>query len=226
MAPSRATPTYDEELAHFMNIPWCRKRIEQPGMVTLHRMNNDKEGSRGRGKLFGETLNTFLTISHCIVLFRDPSVDSAAVVQSNKPWLPLTQCSVFYDLGEGICGFDNICHGGIQTTLLDDVAGVLGIVNKHLQAGIVRSANFQRICPETNSGMLDLRKSSIATQRLEVQFLRPLRVPVVVEVAAQVQEISSDGSQLVIEGSIQDGSGKKYATTKAHWTVMRSKAKI
>ncbi|KAI1011759.1 hypothetical protein LB503_004670 [Fusarium chuoi] len=226
MSGLKIIPGAQQDVDHFIDIPWCRDQLIHSDVVAVPRLDDKQDGCGSTGKLFSETLNSASTISHRIVLFRDPSSTPTLNPSSKKRWLPIETCSVFFTLGDGVCGFGNICHGGVQATLLDDVMGVLGILNARLQHGMIPNKVAGFCSPETNPGMLDLITSMIATQGIEVQYLRPLQVPKVIQITASMGEISDDGTSFVVYAVIQDGDGKEYAKAKARWAVFPLKGKL
>ncbi|KAG7409182.1 Verlamelin biosynthesis protein B [Fusarium oxysporum f. sp. rapae] len=137
MSVLKVMPGGQRELDHFFDIPWCRERFPHPNPVVAPRLDNKQDGRGSTGKLFSNTLNSPSTISHRIVLYHNPSSSPTLNPKSKKRWLRVETCSVFYDLGDGVCGFGDICHGGVQATLLDDVMGVLGTLNARLQHGMI-----------------------------------------------------------------------------------------
>jgi acyl-coenzyme A thioesterase PaaI-like protein len=215
MAGPKIMPGAEEELEYFIRIPEFRERFQRGNAVVLSRRDQEADGRGSTGKLFSQTLSTPTTIPRCIVMFDD----TFTAQSSAKYWLPVTTCSVFYQLGTGVCGFGNICHGGIQTTLLDDVMGVLGVLNARLQDGLIPSNELGAYLPTRNRGMLDLTKSLFATQGIEVQFLRPLRTPQVIEVVVHLEEVDADGGSYTVRGVIKDMSGKQYAIARTKWIV-------
>lgn len=216
-AGPRILPGGEQEVEHFSQTPEIRNRLQQDNVVVLLRRDQETDGRGSTGKLFSETLNTPATIPHCLVLFHDTL--TRPVTQSSSFWLPITTCSVFYELGTGVCGFGNICHGGVQTTLLDDVTGVLGVLNARLQDGVISTKAPGAYLPSRNQGMLDLTRSLFTTQGLEVRFLRPLFAPRVIEVVAQLKEIDPQGGFYTVEAVIKDMAGKVYATAQTKWVL-------
>ncbi|KAF5987573.1 hypothetical protein FBULB1_1962 [Fusarium bulbicola] len=226
MSGPKVMPGAQKDLDYFFDIPWCRDQFVHPDAVAVPRLDDKQDGRGSTGKLFSETLNSPQTISHRIVLFHDPSSVPTLYSQSKTRWLPLETCSVFCALGDGVCGFGDICHGGVQATLLDDVMGVLGVFNARLQSGMIPTRATGRYSPKTNPGMLDLVANMIATQGKEVQHLRPLRVPKVIQITARLGEISAYGTSFVVYAVIRDGIGKEHAKAKARWAVFRLKGKL
>ncbi|KAF5603208.1 thioesterase superfamily [Fusarium pseudocircinatum] len=226
MSGPKIMPGAQEDLDYFFDIPLCRDQFIHPDAVAVSRIDEGQDGRGGAGKLFSETLNSPSAISHRIVLFHDPSSALTVNSESKTRWLPLKTCSVFYALGDGVCGFGDICHGGVQATLLDDVIGVLGVFNARVQHGMIPTKATGRCSPKTNPGMLDLVENMIATQGIEVQYLRPLRVPKFIQITASLGEISDGRASFVACAAIKDGNGKEYAKAKARWAVFRSKGKL
>ena len=208
-------PGAAEEIQNFIQIPEFRDRLQQGNAVVLPRRDQETDDRGSTGKLFSQTLNTSATIPRCLVMFND----TVTAQSPAKYWLPVATCSVFYELGTGVCGFGNICHGGIQSTLLDDVMGVLGVLNARLQDGLIPTRVPEAYLPTRNPGMLDLRRSLFATQGLEVQFLRPLHTPKVIEVSAHLEEVNEHGDFYRVLGVIKDMKGKQYATARSKWIL-------
>jgi acyl-CoA thioesterase FadM len=74
--------------------------------------------------------------------------------------------------------------------------------------------------------MFNLVTNMVATRGNEIQYLRPLRVPRVIQITASMVEISHDESSFHIHAVIKDGNGKGYAKAKARWAVFRLKGKL
>ncbi|RBR13402.1 hypothetical protein FVER53590_29270 [Fusarium verticillioides] len=226
MSGPTIVPGAQKDFDYFFDIPWCRDQFLHPDAVAVPRLDEGQDGRGSTGKLFRETLNSLSTISHRMVLFHDPSSAPTLNSEPKTRWLPLETCTVFFALGDGVCGFGDICHGGVQATLLDDVMGVLGILNARLQNGMIPTKVTGRCSPKTNPGMLDLVANMIATQSIEVRYLRPLRVPKVIQITASMGDISDDGASFVVYTAIKDGNGMEYAEAKARWAVFPLKGKL
>ncbi|KAF4493313.1 thioesterase superfamily [Fusarium agapanthi] len=226
MSGPKIMPGAQKDLDYFFDILWCRDQFIYPDAVAVPRLDDKQDGRGSTGKLFSETLNSPSTISHRIVLFHDSSTAPTLNSESKTRWLPVETCNVFYALGDGVCGFGDICHGGVQATLLDDVMGVLGILNARVQNGMLPTKVNGRCSPKTNPGMLGLITNMIATQGIEVQYFRPLRVPKVIQIAATMGQVSDDGTSFMVYAAIQDGNGKEYAKAKGRWAVFPFKGKL
>lgn len=226
MAGPTVLPGTESELKHYLRFQWCRDQLMKEEVVIVPRLDKETDDRGSTGKLFSETLNTPATISNRIVLFHDPSIEPTPHPDPDSIWLPVTTCTVFYTLGDGVCGFGDICHGGIQSTLLDDVMGVLGIINARLQDGMIPSREAGKFFPENNPRMLNLAKKSIATQGIQVDFLRPLRAPTLIQVTVHLKDIEHDGKSFLVHGVIKDGKGREYAKAQARWVVFSRKGKL
>lgn len=209
-----------------MRVPWCRFQLEQPNIVALPRLDNEADGRGSTGELFSAILNSPSTISHRVIVFESPASTILNKEHSQRPWLPVPTCTVFYALCPGLCGFGELCHGGIQTTLLDDIGGILSVLNARLQDGLMKLDADNRWAPKGDTGMLDLSDKMFATKGLQVQFLRPLRAPTVVQVTASVKEIADDGNSFLLSAQIKDGNSREYGRAQASWIVFRPKAKL
>lgn len=225
MSGPKIVPGAQKDLDYFFDIPWCRNQFKHPDAIAVPRLDEEQDDFGSTGKLFSETLNSPSTISHRIVRFHDPSSAPTLNSESKTRLLPLETCTVFCALGDGVCRFGDICHGGVQASLLDDLMGVLGIFNGRLQNGLIPTKVTGRCSPKTNPGMLDL-VANIATQSIEVQYLRPLRVSMVIQITASMGDIQDDGASFVVYTVIKDGNGKEHAKSKARWAVFPLKRKL
>ncbi|KAF5565892.1 hypothetical protein FNAPI_1441 [Fusarium napiforme] len=145
MSGPKIVPGAQKDLYYFFDIPWCRNQLIHPDAVAVPRLDDKQDGRGSTGKLFSETLNSLSIISHRIVLFHDPSSAPTLNSESKTRWLPLETFTVFCALGDGVCGFGEICHGGVQATLLDDVMGVLGILNARVQNGMIPYQSYREM---------------------------------------------------------------------------------
>lgn len=222
----KVMPDAQKELDHFFDILWCHDQFLHPDAVAVPRLDDKQDGRGSTGKLFSETLNSPSTIYYRIVLYHDPLFATSLNPKLKKRWLPVETCSVFYALGDGVCGFGDICHGGVQATFLDDVMGVFGILNARLQHRVASTEVPGKCSPKANHGMFNLVTNIVATQGIEIQYLRPLRVPKVIQITTSMVEISHDESSFHIHAVIKDGNRKEYAKAKARWAVFRLKGKL
>lgn len=100
-------------------------------------------------------------------------------------------------LGSGLNGGPNLLHGGIISTLIDDVMGTLLTVNKDQETGRPLTGNT-------------------VTAKLEVKFLRPIETPNTVVVVAVCRR-QEDGRKFWLEAHIEDSDGEVLARGEAFW---------
>ena len=65
---------------------------------------------------FAETLGTSRTIRHCLTLQPSVARDADVLVKEVR---------TIMELGDGVNGHPEICHGGFVATMMDEVFGVL-----------------------------------------------------------------------------------------------------
>ncbi len=100
------------------------------------------------------------------------------------------------DVPASMCGVDSIVHGGIQTTILDEVSGVAA-----------------ELClPEGSS------TSPCVTAELTVRFRRP--VSQLGPVTAVARVIRRDGRSLFVEAAIVSDDGTEFTTASSRWVQL------
>lgn len=100
-------------------------------------------------------------------------------------------------LAEHLCGVDDIVHGGIQATILDEVCGVAA----------------QLALPE-GAGT-----APCVTAELSLRFRRP--VPLRGEVVARARVVSVDGSGYHVEAAIVGDDGSVLTAATSRWVQLR-----
>jgi thioesterase superfamily protein 4 len=100
---------------HLALIPWVATLLNNPKW-TCTRTASRVPKSSGEDSFFAETLATYRTIRSCLTFRPTEKVDGD---------LPFREIVTIVDLGDGLNGYPQICHGGMLATLLDEVCGVL-----------------------------------------------------------------------------------------------------
>jgi uncharacterized protein (TIGR00369 family) len=90
-------------------------------------------------------------------------------------------------------GVDGVLHGGIQSTVLDEVMGV--------------AAQFALPALST--------RAPCVTAELSVRFLRPVTMDA--EVVARARVVRVDGADLYVHGEIVAGDGAELTTARSRW---------
>jgi thioesterase superfamily protein 4 len=97
------------------SIPWVSALLNDPKW-TRTRTTSRVPKSSGEDSFFAETLATDRTIRACLTLRPTEMAEGD---------LPYREIITIVDLGDGLNGYPQICHGGMIATLLDEVCGVL-----------------------------------------------------------------------------------------------------
>lgn len=178
-----------EHIAYFKTIPWCRAIIENPLYHTSPTNSRRPKGTT-EDSFFAETLQTDRTIRKCL------SINVAPDDNFNFTF-PIREALTFFELGNGVNGFPNICHGGFVATLLDEVMGILLSVNQeylHWQKG-------------------EAVEISYMTAYLNMRYLAPVTTPGIVLGRAKVEKV--EGRKIYIRAAIEDGEGKELTVAEA-----------
>ncbi|MCJ1472486.1 hypothetical protein MMC13_001134 [Lambiella insularis] len=169
----------ESEQAYFESIPWCARILNDYDFITVPTPSRTFKAST-EDALFAETLKTHDTIRACLTLYKRPPTGK----------IYTGEIRTLLHLGPGLNGIPNICHGGIQATVLDEVMGFLMIVNKTLDTSV------------SGGG---------ATANLNVSYLKPVTTPQTVLVIAKIREVK--GRKYYVDGWIENADGMKL--TKA-----------
>lgn len=129
MKDSTPIPGVEGQLPHFMMNRGAARSPSINVTLTRARLGQVSDDRGTTGELFGKTLTGERDTAHRVVPYRNPSHLPQNKPRDGSRWLPVTNCSVLYELGLGLCGFSNICHGGVEATLLDGVSGLLMVIN-------------------------------------------------------------------------------------------------
>jgi thioesterase superfamily protein 4 len=110
----------DAEMNRLMSTPWAAALINDP------KWTRTTTGSRvpkvsGEDSFFAETLATDRTMRACLTLRPVEEADGD---------MPYKEIVTIVDLGNGVDGYPQTCHGGMVATLMDEVCGVLVNLSK------------------------------------------------------------------------------------------------
>ncbi|KAF2107857.1 HotDog domain-containing protein, partial [Lophiotrema nucula] len=133
---------------------------------------------------FAETLGTQRTIRQCLTLRPTKGADEHPEVREVRTLL---------DLGSGMNGHPNVCHGGFVATMLDEILGVLVqlILEKKLKSRLHEGGN-------------------VFTAYLTTNYKKPTPTPSIVLCTAKFDR--QERNKIYVVGSIEDGMGTVYAT--------------
>jgi len=170
-----------EHVPYFKTVPWCAALINHPNYTqtpTISRLPKQT----GEDSFFAETLQTKDTIKRCLTINSKPD-------DSLDP--PVQEVLTFFELGGGVNGYPNVCHGGFVATMLDEVMGILLNVNQEYEND--RSGGNQVI--------------THMTAYLNTKYLAPVPTPGVILATANVEK--QEGRKIWIKGTLKDNQGKE-----------------
>lgn len=185
------TTGYDKQsLQFFSQIPWMHDVLTNKSL-SLRPLSWQAEPAWQSETFFAETLNTATTMPHFCMF------------TSNTQTMSDTTMVALIHLGAGVAGHAGICHGGMISTLLDEIMGTLVVVSTH--------------------------GSSYFTANLNVDFVRPVVVPGAIMVKATVEAV--EGRKIRVVGELMgvpkgagDGEVEVCARGKALFVKPRAVA--
>ncbi|TLD37615.1 putative thioesterase superfamily protein [Venturia nashicola] len=184
-----------EHIAYFKSIPWCRALIENPSYHTSP-TNSRLPKDTNEDSFLGETLQTDRTIRKCLTL-------NVAPDDNLNPTISIREVLTLFELGNGVNGFPNICHGGFVATLLDEVMGILLRVNQEY---------LHRVKGEAV-------EITSMTAYLNMKYLAPVAIPGIVLARTKVEKV--EGRKIYTRGSIEDGKGKELTVAECLFVKAR-----
>ncbi|KIN07567.1 hypothetical protein OIDMADRAFT_151206 [Oidiodendron maius Zn] len=191
MAESRPFP----DLEHFQNIPWCASLLSAPGFKHTETFSRTVK-AHNEDTLFGQTLKSDNTITHAHSVYLPSTTKSPA---------PILEVRTFVTLSTGMNGGPNTLHGGMITTLMDDVMGTLLKLNREAEKR-----------GETAFGV---------TAKIDVRFRKLMLTPGTYCVGARVTKV--EGKKVRLEGWVRDEDNDVCVTSKSLWIlVTRSEAQM
>lgn len=207
LAIMRTDPLADiKHIAYFQKIPWCRTLIENPLYHPSPTNSRLPKGST-EDSFLAETLQTDRTIRKCFTLHSTPIDEDKLLNPTTTTIPPIREVLTFFELGNGVNGFPNICHGGFVATLLDEVMGILLSVNQEYIHG--REKGETAVEGEMTS----------MTAYLNMRFIAPVVTPGVVLGRARVEKV--EGRKIYIRGVVEDGEGKELTDAEGLFVKAR-----
>lgn len=181
--------TPEDEINHFKSIPWCAKHLEAPNLVITPGFSRDPQF---RELLFCETLKTHNTIAAFVCVYPQP--------ESELGFLP--ELKALVTLGELLCGYPGVCHGGLVATLLDETLTFLGPRHRFAQ-------HRAKVAHD------------LLTAYLHTDYLRPVKVPGTYLITGRLTK--REGRKVFMEGAIEDENGQKVAKAEGMFVELREK---
>ncbi|KAI0858249.1 thioesterase superfamily protein [Xylaria cubensis] len=174
--------------AHFGAIPWCARHLKGNRVIAETAPGRSVK-STSEDSLFAETLNSESGIARMIRVYEEPLSSTERV----------DEVKAFLTLGSGLNGWPNVCHGGLVTTILDEVIGMLVPINqdrKRIPAGMCMTAY------------------------LNTTFVKPVPTPATILTRARFTKV--EGRKYFTQGTIEDEKGVVLARADALFVLLRS----
>ena len=110
---------------YFRKIPWCANLIDDPAWMPCNTSSRQAKGST-EDSFLAETLKSDRTIRKLLSMHRKAAAEGSPAIQEVRTLI---------DLGNGVNGHPNICHGGFVATMLDEAIGILLTLNLEIEQG-------------------------------------------------------------------------------------------
>ncbi|KAK8210888.1 HotDog domain-containing protein [Phyllosticta capitalensis] len=183
------------DLTLFLQVPWSAKLLADSDFV-LSPTDSRNPKATTEDSFIAETLQSQRTVRAWITQLRLPE---------DLPSYPIREARSFLQLGDGVCGFARVAHGGMISTLLDEITGILltaNAIEMDKRAGRTRGLNS-------------------VTAYLNVSYKKPLPAPGLALAVAKIHKV--DGRKLYISSSLEDGLGAVFATGDVMFVEMKEK---
>ncbi|KAG6067724.1 hypothetical protein E4U32_003106 [Claviceps aff. humidiphila group G2b] len=201
--PNTPPDLFASALNHFTSIPWCAALLspsskfsssDSPGPIITFIPQCFNPLSPKHDQFVGATLASHPRgLNHMLSFFR--------ASQLHDPTKSIQRVDTLFSLGDGLSGYEGLLHGGMTATMMDEAMGTVNEINTALgKEGLV----YQR---------------SSVTAGMEVQFLRPVRVPGVVCVAAWRE--GGEGRKTRMRCEVRDGEGEVLVRGRSTWVAMK-----
>ncbi|KAG5944729.1 hypothetical protein E4U59_006910 [Claviceps monticola] len=201
--PNTPPDLYASALNHFTSIPWCAALLspsskcsssDSPGPIITFIPQCFNPLSPHHDQFVGATLASHPRgLNHMLSFFRASHL--------HDPTQPIQRVDTLFSLWDGLSGYEGLLHGGMTATMMDEAMGTVNEINTALgKEGLV----YQR---------------SSVTAEIEIQFLRPVRVPGVVCVVAWWE--GGEGRKTRMRCEVRDGQGEVLVRGRSTWVAMR-----
>ncbi|KAF1842389.1 uncharacterized protein K460DRAFT_409806 [Cucurbitaria berberidis CBS 394.84] len=191
----------DAVVSQFSSSPWAAALINDPKWTLTSTASRLPKPS-GEDSFIAETLATNRTVRALLTLRPTKEDDDD---------FPYKEVVTILDLGDGLDGHSRIAHGGFVATMLDEVCGVLIILNQEKK--------MQRL---RDLGQLDANtRMSSFTAYLNTNYKRPVPTPGIVLCTAKFER--QDGRKLYVRATIEDGMGTVFTTGEAMFVEVKVK---
>lgn len=196
--PDTPPNLFSAAVEHFTSVPWCADLLlsDPPAISFIPQCFNP--ASPRHDQFVGATLATPRALRHMLCFFRP---DDAGHLRDTAR--PVARVSALFALGEGLCGYEALLHGGMTTTMVDETLGVVNELNTALG--------------KTGG----LYAASSVTASLNMRFLRPIPAEGEVCVTAWVEGV--EGRKTLMKAEVTGPGGEKMAVAESVWVAVKPK---
>lgn len=187
---------FKHDLDFFRTIPWCRSLTEDARYaftVTFARQPKENQ----EDELLARTLKTASTIPTLLSYYKKPISTIA----------PIEELRTLVSVGPGVNGWQDMLHGGIAATLLDELMGVLLHLNNDLLKQRAKAAGKTH------------EHSNTVTAELTVKYLKPVFTPQTMLI--RVWLVKMEGRKGWVDGAIEDAKGNAMVKGSGFFIQLR-----
>lgn len=208
----------DAVIARLSSAPWAAALFKDPNWTPTNTASRLPKPS-GEDSFLAETLRTDRTIRTLLTL---------RPVKEEDDDLAYKRIATIVDLGDGLNGYPQILHGGFVATLLDEVCGVLIVLN--LERRSQRLKELGSASSEIEMGyytacempyITDIRAARLINADLNTTYKKPVPAPKILLCTARIER--EDGRKIYVRATIEDGSGTVYTEGEAMFIQMKTK---
>jgi acyl-coenzyme A thioesterase PaaI-like protein len=172
-----------------------------------------------------ETLNTADTIRGWVSQIKNPPPLEREDEKGNgeeEGMGTIEEVRMILDLGSGVNGHKDICHGGFVAVILDEVTGFLLVANevRDRALSVSGSAENEEIIKRRRSGR-EKFKGPVMTASLAIRYERPVVTPGIVVARAVMDRV--EGRKRFVRGTVEDLEGGVYARGEGVFVQLKEK---
>ncbi|KAH7380738.1 HotDog domain-containing protein [Pyrenochaeta sp. MPI-SDFR-AT-0127] len=191
----------DTIISRLSSAPWAAALINDPSWTPAKTTSRLPKPS-GEDSFIAETLGTDRTIRTLLTLRPSTEEDGDFVYK---------KAATIVDLGDGLNGYPQILHGGFVATLLDEVCGVLIVLN------LERRSQRLRDLGHSNSDI----EMGYFTAYLNTTYKKPIPAPGIIFCMTKIER--EEGRKIYVRATIEDGSGTVYTEGEAMFIRVKNK---
>ncbi|KAF4589177.1 thioesterase family protein [Ophiocordyceps camponoti-floridani] len=197
LIPSDTPPDlFDSAVAHFSSIAWVAGRLRRPGGILFIPQSFNPLSPRG-DQFIGDTLGRNPRgLRHMLGLF------FPADGQLTDGTHPVHRIETFCSVGVGLSGYEDVMHGGMVCSLLDESFGIVHELNTVLGKQPPAGRNHM-------------------TASLSVDFRRPVPVPTDVWVSAWIEGV--EDRKAFMRAEMKGADGVVLASARSTWIALKEK---